>query len=110
MPLRRDVRKDEFSRGLVQRSRGVLMIGFGGLLLLMAYAGFNTMRAFAQTRERSARIQQEFVARSRLLNQIRSDLYLSGTYVRDYLLEPDPQKADAYRGDVDKVRADMTNA
>src|SRR5260370_11977280 len=93
MPQNRIAREDERSRGLVKHSRGVLLVGFGGLLLLMAYAGFNTIRAFGQTRDRSARIQQEFVSRSRLLNQIRSDLYLSGTYVRDYLLEPDPLKA-----------------
>lgn len=110
MPQRRIASDIEPSRGLVKHSRGVLLIGFGGLLLLMAYAGFNTMRAFGQTRDRSARIQREFVNRSRLLNQIRSDLYLSGTYVRDYLLEPDPLKAGTYRADLDQVRRDMTAA
>ena len=106
----RIARENEPSRGLVKHSRGVLLTGFGGLLLLMAYAGFNTMRSFSQTRERSARIQKEFVSRSRLLNQIRSDLYISGTYVRDYLLEPDPQKAGSYRSDLGTVRRDMTAA
>jgi signal transduction histidine kinase len=102
--------ENEPSRGLVKHSRSVLLIGFGGLLLLMAYAGFNTMRAFGQTRDRSARIQQEFVSRSRLLNQIRSQLYLSGTYVRDYLLEPDPVKAATYRTDLHQVRQEMNAA
>jgi signal transduction histidine kinase len=110
MPQDRIARDKDPSRGLVRHSRGVLLIGFGGLLLLMAYAGFHTMRAFGQTRDRSARIQQEFLSRSRLLNQIRSDLYLSGTYVRDYLLEPEPLKADTYRADLDRVRRDMTAA
>jgi len=110
MPQNRIALEEESSRGLVKHSRGVLLIGFGGLLLLMAYAGFNTMRAFGQTRDRSARIQQEFVSRSRLLNQIRSDLYLSGTYVRDYLLEPEPLKADTYRADLDRVRQEMSAA
>jgi hypothetical protein len=110
MQQTRTARDDEPSRGLVKHSRGVLLTGFGGLLLLMAYAGFNTIRAFAQTRDRSARIQQEFVSRSRLLNQIRSDLYLSGTYVRDYLLEPEPQKAATYRADLDQVRREMSAA
>lgn len=100
--------EDEASGALVRHSRGVLLIGFGGLLLLMAYAGFNTMRALSQTQQRSAEIQQEFVQRSRLLNQIRSDLYLSGTYVRDYLLEPNARDAEVYRTDLDQVRHDMT--
>jgi len=73
----------------------------------MAYAGWNTMRALGQTESRSDRIQQDFVARSKLLNQIRSDLYISGTYVRDYLLEPDLAKAVTYRTDLNKVREDM---
>lgn len=103
-------REEVASGRLVKHSRAMLLIGFGGLLLMMAYAGFNTMRVLGQTQERSARIQQEFVQRSRLLNQIRSDLYLSGTYVRDYLLEPDPSSAAGYRGDLDQVRADMTQA
>src|SRR5581483_9608662 len=103
-------REEVASGGLVRRSRGILLTGFGGLLLLMAYAGFNTMLVLGQTQERSARIQQEFVQRSRLLNQIRSDLYLSGTFVRDYLLEPEPVSAAGYRSDLDHVRGDMSAA
>ena len=104
---RRRVRDIEGAGGLVKHSRGVLLIGFGGLLLLMAYAGFNTMRALGDTQQRSARIQEEFVTRSRLLNQIRSDLYLSGTYVRDYLLEPEPLSAATFKSDLDEVHREM---
>jgi signal transduction histidine kinase len=97
-------------RSLLVDSRVVLLVGFGGLVALMAYAGINTIRAMSQTQERSARIQQEFVDRSRLLNQIRSDLYVSGTYVRDYLLEPEALNAERYRSDLDRVRKDMNTA
>ena len=45
-----------------------------------------------QQRRQSART---FSARTRLLEKIRSDVYLSGTYVRDYLLEPEPVKPRA---------------
>ena len=98
------------ARSLLVDSRVVLLVGFGGLVALMAYAGINTIRAMSQTQERSASIQQEFVDRSRLLNQIRSDLYVSGTYVRDYLLEPEPLNAERYRADLDRVRKDMNVA
>ncbi len=76
----------------VRHSSLILIVGFGGLLSLMAYAGWNTRRALDQTEHRRARIQQDFVFRSRLLNQIRADVYISGTYVRDYLLEPNLQR------------------
>ena len=35
--------------------------------------------------------------RTRLLEQIRADVYVSGTYVRDYLLEPESGKAEGHR-------------
>ncbi len=37
-------------------------------------------------------------------------MYVSGTYVRDYLLEPDPQRADAYRASLEEVRRHMESA
>lgn len=94
----------------VQHSSLILIIGFGGVLVLMAYAGWNTRRALDQTEQRGARIQQDFVLRNRLLNQIRADVYISGTYVRDYLLEPERQRADAYRADLVHVHRDMEAA
>ncbi len=94
----------------VQHSSLILIVGFGGVLVLMAYAGWNTMRALDQTEQRGARIQQDFVRRSLLLNQIRADVYISGTYVRDYLLEPERQRADAYRADLVHVHRDMEAA
>src|SRR5882757_1476159 len=83
------------------------MIGFGGLLLLMAFAGLDAVRVLHSIQSRNDRIRQDFLARNRLLNQIRSDLYVSGTYMRDYLLEPESAKADAHRASLDKARSDM---
>lgn len=39
--------------------------------------------------------QQHFLSRSRALEQIRSHIYVSGTFVRDYLLAPEPSGAHA---------------
>ena len=44
------------------------------------------------------------------MNDIRSDVYVSGTYVRDYLLDPDPERADAYRASLEKVHHHMESA
>ena len=40
------------------------------------------------------RFRQTFVERLGALEQIRSQIYLSGTYVRDYLLSPDSALAE----------------
>jgi signal transduction histidine kinase len=91
-------------------SRLVLALGFGGLLLLLAFAGFDSLQKLRQIQRRNDAIRESFLARTRLLEQIRSDLYLSGTYVRDCLLEPDPAAAEAHRASLLKTRNRMEAA
>jgi signal transduction histidine kinase len=96
------------SRGTFSHNtRLLLLAGFGGLLLLMAFAGLDAMRVLRAIQNRNDAIRGNFLARNRFLNQIRSDLYLSGTYVRDCLLEPEPEKAESYRGSLENTRRDM---
>src|SRR3954447_20171466 len=92
-----------------RHTRLLLMAGFGGLLLLMVFAGVDAMQVFREAQKRTDAIRREFLLRNRLLNQIRSDLYLSGTYVRDYLLEPDPKNATRHLASLEKSKQDMTD-
>ena len=85
----------------------VLLLGFGGLLLLMAFGGFDAIRALTQIREGSDQIHAEFLRRDRTLEKIRADLYVSGTYVRDYLLDPEPTSAELHRKNLERLRVDM---
>jgi len=48
--------------------------------------------------------------RNRALEEIRSALYQSGTYTRDYLLERDAARAETYRGSLQQVRGEMDAA
>ena len=97
--------------GLLSRNTGLLLLaGFGGLLALMAVAGIDTMRVLRMVQDRNDAIRRDYLARNRLLNQIRSDLYLSGTYVRDYLLEPDPKNAERHRTSLSTTRKEMESA
>src|SRR5438067_10935072 len=91
-------------------TRAVLLAGFGGLLVLMAFAGFGAVRILRQIQERNETIRRDFLERNRALEQIRSDLYLSGTYVRDYLLDPDPASAERHRASLEKTRKSMDEA
>ena len=88
-------------------TRMLLISGFGGLLALMAIAGLDAMRILRTIQNRNEGIRAEFLARNRLLNQIRSDLYVSGTFVRDYLLEPESEKAEAHRTSLQTAQRDM---
>src|SRR5215510_3092278 len=88
-------------------SRLVLFAGFGGLLLLAAFDG---IQALAQIRAANDRIREDFLLRTRLLERIRGDVYVSGTYVRDYLLEPESGKAEGHRYSLRESRKDTDAA
>ena len=92
-------------------SRFVLMAGFGGLLLLMAFAGFDGIQTLHQIQNSQRRDPRGVsLARTRLLERIRADVYVSGTYVRDYLLEPESGKAEGHRYSLLETRGDIDAA
>lgn len=78
-------------------TRKALALGFGILLSLLICSGLNTVRAISRLQASNESILAEFLARENHLNQLRSAIYLSGTYVRDYLLEPDAEMAEQSR-------------
>jgi signal transduction histidine kinase len=86
------------------------MAGFGGLLLLMAFAGFDGIQSLQEIQTSNDNIREDFLLRTRLLERIRGDVYVSGTYVRDYLLEPESGKAEGHRYSLRETRKDMDAA
>jgi signal transduction histidine kinase len=95
---------------VIGNSRVVLMAGFGGLLLLMAFAGVDGIQAFEHIQSSNDAIREDFLLRTRVLERIRADLYVSGTFVRDYLLEPEAGKAEGHRYSLLETRRDMEAA
>src|SRR5580658_8650145 len=98
------------SRSPGVHSRVALMAGFGGLLALMAFAEIDGVRALREIQNSNDRIREDFLLRTRLLERIRDDVYVSGTYVRDYLLEPEAGKAEGHRYSLLETRRDMDAA
>src|ERR1019366_648061 len=91
-------------------ARLALLLGFGGLLAIVALAGVEALVTVRQIRRDDDSIRREFLFRNHVLNDIRSELYLSGTYVRDYLLEPEAGRAETYRVNLEAVRRQMESA
>ncbi|HSU60697.1 MAG TPA: MCP four helix bundle domain-containing protein [Bryobacteraceae bacterium] len=87
------------------QTRRLLLVGFGGILLLLAITGLNAVSVLKAIQSRNEQIRQDYVNRERILEQLRSDVYLSGTYVRDLLLEPDPARADTHRNELEETRS-----
>jgi signal transduction histidine kinase len=75
----------------------VLYAGFGGLLIFILAAATGTLYLLDRVRTEDTRTRQAFIERLGALEQIRSQIYLSGTYVRDFLLSPDAGGAEAQR-------------
>jgi signal transduction histidine kinase len=73
----------------------VLWLGFGGLLVCILAAAAGTLLVLDRVRYSESVNRKASFARFRALDQIRSQIYLSGTYVRDYLLAPDATVAAA---------------
>ena len=88
----------------------MLTAGFGGLLLLMTFSAIDGIQALQQIQTSNDTMREQFLRRTRVLERIRSDVYVSGTYVRDYLLEPESGKAEGHRYSLLEARRDMDSA
>jgi signal transduction histidine kinase len=88
----------------------VLIVGFGSLLAITAAAGIGALRVLEHVRSQDDTIRRQFLSRNHVLNDIRSEVYLSGTLVRDYLLEPEPERAETYRASLEEIRRQMDSA
>jgi signal transduction histidine kinase len=76
----------------------------------MALAGIYGIRVLQQIRRSENQIRRQFLLQNHALNEIRSQLYLSGSYVRDFLLEPEPGRAETYRASLEEVHREMETA
>ena len=72
-------------------------MGFGVLLTLLVLSGLNAIGLISRLQSSNEDILHEFLRRETRLDELRSAIYLSGTYIRDYLLEPDPVRAEQSR-------------
>lgn len=93
-----------------QRPGLILVLGFGGLLLLMALAEIASLLLLNTLRQNDSQLQARFLTRNRTLEHIRSNIYLSGTFVRDSLLAPESSGARAQLASLDSLRKDIGSA
>jgi signal transduction histidine kinase len=107
---------DPFATGLARkmdrpsRLRLFLWIGFGGLLALLSLTGISALSVVREIQIQNEKIREDYVDRARILEQLRSNIYLSGTYVRDFLLESENEKAALYRQEFARTRQRIEQA
>jgi signal transduction histidine kinase len=88
----------------------VLSAGFGGLILFILAAAVGTLVMLGRVRADETQIRQSFLGRLRALEQIRSEIYLSGTDMRDFLLTPAAGGGRVQRADIVAIRQKTTAA
>ena len=98
------------ARRSVAEGRGLLYVGFGGLLVLMLAAGIDALFVLHSVRTSDAQIRDLYFRRSRALDQVRSGIYQSAIVMRDYLLASDPEVAAAQVEKWGTIRANTDRA
>jgi signal transduction histidine kinase len=97
--------------GIPGQTRLLLWIGFGGLLLLMLVLGSSAVSFLYQVQIHQEQLRQDYVSRDRTLEQLRSAIYLSGSAVRDFLLDravpPSSLHATQYKEMLDRIDASL---
>jgi signal transduction histidine kinase len=93
----------------LQKRRNILLVGFGVLLLLLVLCGLNALAVLSDLEGSNKTILQDFLQEQQKLDKVRSAIYLSGTYLRDYLLEPLPERAEQSRQALAAERVQVTS-
>jgi signal transduction histidine kinase len=113
-PLPESVGDGSRPRGPSQPGRSgvrlVSLIGFSAVLTLMAVVGAESVRVLQSIESENIQVTRQYLSRHHALDRVRSRLYLSGTLVRDYLLDSDPGRALTHLAELRKVGAQANAA
>ena len=87
-----------------------LLASFGGLLLLMTFSGIDSIRVLHRIEIDHTAITETYVARRNAVNRLRSAVWLSGSVVRDCLLQPEPAAAASALAREKNLRPELDSA
>jgi signal transduction histidine kinase len=89
------------------RTWPVAALGLGGLLLLVVVSVFTATNRAQEIYTQLDQLNTHHRNVETKLRRLRSDLHVSGIYVRDYLLDPAREQAPAYRQQLAEFRGNM---
>jgi signal transduction histidine kinase len=92
-----------------RQTRIALFAGFGGLLVLLGVLGLSAISFLSQIKVQEENIRRDYVRRERVLQNLRSDIYTSGTYVRDFLLDTNDAFAAGHRDQFLETQTKLQN-
>ena len=77
--------------------RAALFLGFGLVVGIWLFAGYYFTRRIADVERQAVAINARYVHAQELLSTVRTQVLLGSVYVRDALMDPDPNTARDYR-------------
>ena len=83
--------------------RTVLILGFGLTLGLWLFSGYYFTRRVNDLQRDSARVTQRYVRAQARMSAVRSQVLLASVFVRDALLDSDPESIVGYRLKLDEA-------
>jgi signal transduction histidine kinase len=89
------------------RSWPVLTVGFGILLVLIGLFAWGANRRAVQIYMETSSLHRSFQDSEELLNEIRTELHLSGILVRDFLLDASPSSTVTHVEELTQLRSTM---
>src|SRR5437660_11623101 len=92
------------------RTRLLLIMSLGGVMLLAAIAGAGALFVLGRIRTGEAALRTRVLERRGWLEEIRGGIYLSGTLARDYFSEPGGSDAPGLLTRLKKLEEDTNRA
>jgi signal transduction histidine kinase len=89
------------------RSWPVLIAGFGILLGLIGLLGLSAFRRAERISQEVAGMHQSFQHAEQTLNEVEADIYISGIFTRDFLLDPSNLRAATHRNRLMEIRSSV---
>ncbi len=86
------------------RTWPIAAVGLGALLLLVVMSLTTMSRRAQEIYTQLEAVNSHHREVEAKLRQLRAEFYLSGIFLRDYLLEPEPQRALQYRQRLSEIR------
>ena len=99
-------------RGVLPRpqARAALTAGFGVLLVIVVVGAADIWVTLGELRSRSSTILHEYLRRDEILNRARDDAYLSATYLRDFVLDPELSHSRAHLEALEDLHSQLNAA
>jgi signal transduction histidine kinase len=81
--------------------KAALFLGFGMTFGLWLITGYQFSRRMDELENRASAINTRYMHSQELLSTVRAQVLLASVYLRDALLDPDPETADDYRRELE---------